>query len=126
MAWVTPVYNRTAGARMTATDMDRICGNINFLNSNSALPTGWTANDIVTVDDWSDILAALERARKALGYTTSIKPTKAQTYQNVNNIEKLTAQLKAHADLLTLQKAAIVYTGDGTYTSDTPENWVRD
>lgn len=126
MAWVTPVYNRTAGARMTAADMIRICGNINYLNNNSALPVNWTTNSIITVTHWANILSALERARKALGYTTSIKPTNAQTYQNVNNIERLTAQLRARADLISRQKSAIVYSGDGVYTSSTPENWVRD
>ena len=126
MAWVTPVYNRVAGARMTAADMNRICGNINYLNSTTTLKTNWTDNDIVSVTAWNTILRWLEKARTALGYKTTLKPTTAQTYQNVNNIERLTAQLKAYADLLTLQKSAIVYVGDGVYTSETPENWSRD
>ncbi|MCR4711470.1 MAG: hypothetical protein K5707_04150 [Clostridia bacterium] len=125
MAWITPVYNRVPGARMTAADMNRICGNIKHLYSAATVKTNWTDNDIVEVTHWKNILSGLEKARAALGYTTTIKPTNAQTYQNINNIERLTAQLKARADLFAKQKAAAIYAGDGIYTSATPENWIR-
>lgn len=125
MAWVTPVYNRVPGARMTAADMNRICGNINYLYAAANLPVDWTSNDLVSVTMWKKILSGLDKAKTALGYTTTIKPTNAQTYQNVNNIERLTALLKTQADFIKQQKTAVVYTGDGIYPSLTPENWSR-
>ena len=74
-------YKRTSSdARMTATDMNRICANTNEI-CGASLKTDWTSNDIVDDQTWftvCDLTAAL--GRYEITYSTD--------YRNVNRIER--------------------------------------
>lgn len=101
MAWITPVTNRTSGsAMMTYEDMNRITGNIGYLYDlcrsegitiagSRISKTEWTQNDIISVSDWSNLLACLGNARTAVGYVAT-GPTYLMTWDNINEVEKQT------------------------------------
>lgn len=78
---ITPVYNRTSSNnRMTATDMNRICANVNEICGGS-LKTNWTSSDIVDAETWYGIC---DRVSYLGRYTI----THGTDYINVNNIER--------------------------------------
>ena len=55
MAWTEPVTDRTQTSRCTYEDMNRISGNINYLQD-SALKDDYTNDDIVTLVQWQSIV----------------------------------------------------------------------
>lgn len=102
MAWITPVTDRTDGtARMTASDMDRITGNLDYLATEttsaglsgavSPAKTAWTTDDIITVTDWSDILASLDSILATLQLPTG-GANDSMIYWNINVVESLSLQ----------------------------------
>ena len=59
MAWITPKTDRTgAEPRTTATDMNRIAGNLNVLTSGS-FKDDYTTSDIVLKTDWTSLINAV-------------------------------------------------------------------
>ena len=78
---ITPIFNRTSSdARMTYTDMNRICSNINEI-CGGALKTTWTNSDIVDEGTWC---AICDLARSLGRYPV----TYDADYINVNHIER--------------------------------------
>lgn len=60
MAWITPKTDRTgAEPRTTATDMNRIAGNLNVLTGGS-FKDNYTNNDIVLKSDWTALINAVQ------------------------------------------------------------------
>ena len=47
MAWLTPDTEWSAGERLTYSDFNRICGNLNELAGDSALKTTWSEDDFL-------------------------------------------------------------------------------
>ena len=121
--WQTPVTNRTDGARMTASDMNRIVGNILVVYPKASFTvTTYTNNDYVAVTAFNEIYTNLHIAAQALGVNAQGISTE-QTYNNMNHIENVTALCKAKIDLIAAQNIANIYSGDDLYAGD--NNYVR-
>lgn len=105
MAWVTPVTDRTDGsAMMTATDMDRITGNIAYLfdyatqeghapSGSTVTKTSWTINDIIERSFWEAMLTTLANICEAVEYVPETDPTNAMEWENINHIEDITNRI---------------------------------
>lgn len=105
MAWVTPVTDRTDGsAMMTATDMDRITGNIAYLfdyatqeghapSGSTVTKTSWTINDIIERSFWEAMLTTLANICEAVEYVPEADPTNAMEWENINHIEDITNRI---------------------------------
>lgn len=103
--WVTPVTNRTDGTwRMTYIDMNRITGNLDYLFNvlpgkgfrpagETVKKTSWTQNDIITIDDWADILSVLGALAAAVSYTPDQDPDTMMSWDNINNVESITWEI---------------------------------
>ena len=103
--WITPVTDRTDGsAMMTAADMDRITGNIDYLfdyataeghaPAGSTVPkTSWTQNDIIELDFWEAMLTTLSNIMAAVFYVPEVEPDYAMDWENMNNIETISYSL---------------------------------
>lgn len=79
MAWITPVTNRMSpDTRTTATDMNRIAGNLNILTGGS-FKDNYTSDDIVKLADWNALIDALRNWNHNITYET--------TWTNFNLIE---------------------------------------
>ncbi|MBR3171302.1 MAG: hypothetical protein IKF22_08660 [Lachnospiraceae bacterium] len=100
MAWVTPVTNRNATARMTYLDMNRISGNISYLynyakdhgydvQGDDVSQTTWTQNDIISYDFWYSMTGVLGEVREAAGLDKSVNYP-ATNYYSVNSLERYT------------------------------------
>lgn len=110
MAWQEPVTDRTDGAYMTASDCNRITGNLRYLDSNAVLPADVTQEDILT--DWMDkVLAALRPLCLTLGVPVGAV-SGVWTYSNINHIEALIQACANKVTLLQKQAAHTVYAGD--------------
>lgn len=110
MAWTEPVTDRVGGAYMTATDCNRITGNLRYLDSSAALPADVTEEDILT--DWMDkVLGVLRGLCLTLGVPVGAL-SGVWTYSNINHIEALILACKDKVDLLQRQTALTVYAGD--------------
>lgn len=97
MAWQTPVIDRENGqTRTTYADMNRINGNLNIICGTN-LREDYTANDIVTVDEWQATVAAAQSKN-----TFGLNITDATTYTNLNNIEKIPYYIQYGIKPLTL------------------------
>lgn len=78
MPWIEPVTNRVAGSRTTATDMNRICGNI--LYKGGSLPkSSYISSDIVEAATWNKIVRYAKTSDPSVDYST--------LYSNLNKIE---------------------------------------
>ena len=109
MAWIEPVTDRqNSQTRTTADDMNRICGNINFLWATS-LKTDFTAADIVTLAQWNAILRNTNEIADLLGISEAADST---LYTNLNYIESIA---KAYKDLGPLWPAEDLYPADNLY-----------
>lgn len=110
MAWTEPVTDRVGGAYMTATDCNRITGNLRYLDSSATLPADVTEADILT--DWMDkVLGVLRGLCLTLGVPVGALDG-AWTYSNINQMEALILACKGKVDLLQRQAALTVYAGD--------------
>lgn len=110
MPWITPVYDRTDGARMTAADCNRITGNLAFLGG-SNLPDDVTSDDILTPAWMTAVLAALKQVCEA-SQVESDGVDRAWTYTNINAIEYLIYQCYQMQDALALQQPLTIYSGE--------------
>lgn len=129
--WQEPVTNRTSGeARMTVQDMNRITQNINYLRergrslgfvfgeSTDTSKTSWIYNDIISVEEWEDILQALAGLALGVGYSYSTAPNNDMTYTNINNIESITLGVAERLRLLRSQAALAHYADTEVYSGD--------
>lgn len=102
MAWIEPVTDRTDGsARMTYIDMNRITGNINAVRELArtegyAVPgsditkTLWIKNDIITKQQWLEVLDSLTTVARAVSYSYENSPDNSMYYENINIVEDIT------------------------------------
>ena len=130
MAWVTPVTNRTDGnSRMTATDMDRITGNIAYLfdyataeghspQGSTVTKTSWTQNDIIDKSFWESMLVVLSNICDAVNYNPDTQPTNVMDYENINNIETISYNLNNIIANINRMSAINHWVGDEFFTGD--------
>lgn len=128
MAWITPVTDRTDGARHTLSDQNRIAGNLDWLATETSArqlysgptitKTVYTYNDYITVNEWANILEVLTALISALNVTAEETATDAMTYTNMNNVESLTLAVYEKYQQLLDQANANHYAGDGSYSAD--------
>lgn len=128
MAWITPITDRTDGARHTLSDQNRIAGNLDWLATEtrshqlysgpSVTKSAYTHNDYMDVTYWPNLLEVLTALITALNVTTEETATDAMTWQNMNAVESLTLAVYERYQLLLSQANANNYSGDGSYTAD--------
>lgn len=106
--WRTPVTDRTSGTdRMRYTDMIRITENINYvmeiardkgysIYGEEIYKTNWVRNDIITKEDWTEILGTLRAVAEGIHYAyyDDEEPSFAMTFRNINIVEELTFKFK--------------------------------
>ena len=124
MAWITPVTDRTNTARLTAEDVNRITGNINYLIATS-LKTDWTTNDFLTLTAFNEILSGTKTAALKYGVFIYTEPDTAQTWENYNNIENLLLQCKNVLDFWDAQGVAQKHLNQGIYLNAQYSNYLR-
>lgn len=102
MAWIEPVTDRTDGsARMTYADMNRITNNINAVRElartegytvpgSDITKTLWIKNDIITKQQWLQILDSLATVARAVSYSYENSPDNSMYYENINIVEDIT------------------------------------
>lgn len=129
-AWVTPVTDRTDGsAMMTATDMNRITGNIDYLfdyataeglsPSGSTVPkTSWTKNDIIERSTWEATLETLSNLCECVEYNPEANPTNEMEYENINNVETISRNLYYIIQNIRYQANNNHWVGDNIYVGD--------
>lgn len=92
MAWITPVTDRTSGsAMMTAEDMNRITGDVKYLEeeltgSSTISKTSWTNSDFIYASFWHEMLGIIEDLLDLAGITGEVM-TDLMTYDNINAVE---------------------------------------
>lgn len=124
MEWVTPKTDWSPNDNVTYEDMNRIAGNINFLYQQELLKADYTANDIVTINQWSDIVKSITDLSRGVGVDASMSDMDV-TAENFNDVESLTLMTKEMFDLIFDQISANVYVGDDLCASTSPENYTR-
>ena len=128
MAWITPVTDRTDGARHTLTDQNRIAGNLDWLVTELSaheLYSGrtvdkvvYTHNDYMDVTYWPNLLDVLVDLLAATSLEQSETVTNDMTWQNMNAVESLTLAVHERYQKLLDQANANHYSGDGSYAAD--------
>ena len=128
MAWITPVTDRTDGARHTLTDQNRIAGNLDWLATEtrshqlysgpSVTKSAYTYNDYMDVTHWPNLLEVLTALQSALNIEATETATNDMTWQNMNAVESLTLAVYGRYQLLLKQANINHYSGDGSYTAD--------
>ena len=126
--WSTPVIDREYGSKMTVTDMNRITNNINYLAEHLAehslyfgpkvSKTEWIHNDYVTLDQWKEILTALDSMVLATYIDIPAPGTEETTYENINNVETIILLLRERMDLLMGLGALNHYADTEVWTGD--------
>lgn len=128
MAWITPITDRTDGARHTLTDQNRIAGNLDWLATEtrshqlysgpSVTKTAYTYNDYMDVTYWPNLLEVLTALQSALNIEATETATDDMTWQNMNAVESLTLAVYERYQMLLRQANANNYSGDGSYSAD--------
>ena len=130
MAWVTPVTDRTDGsAMMTAVDMNRITGNIDYLfdyataeglsPSGSTVPkTSWTKNYIIERSTWEATLETLSNLCECVEYIPETDPTNAMEFENINNVEQISLNLYNIIANIGRMSAINHWAGDDLFAGD--------
>ncbi|MGI6721055.1 MAG: hypothetical protein ACOX4I_00640 [Anaerovoracaceae bacterium] len=111
MAWVDPYTDWAPYDRFTYEDMNRICGNINYLIGMDSLRTNWTQDDILDRADWQPVKNTVNALALAVKLT-HIAVTDALTSDNIDNLETIISELKAPIDLRLIQKRATRHCGE--------------
>lgn len=124
MTWVTPVITWSNGNRFTCDDMNRINGNVNFLDSTADLRTDYTTNDFLTVADWNALTSALNKLIAVTGLQATVQGWDG-TAETFNGIEGLIQDLYDRIGLVQKQAPATIYSGDDLYVATPVENYVR-
>lgn len=113
MAWQTPKTNWSSVDNATYEDMNRICGNINYLLGEEVLTKVYTADDYVYLPEWLAIVGAFMLVQVAAGIVDPEKPTDAITSYNFNLIESVCLLAKPVIDYKRSQENALNYVGEG-------------
>lgn len=99
--WTEPVTNRAdSSERMTYIDMNRITQNLAWLyaecqeqnitvTGSIISKTTWVNNDIITVEEWAEILTCLDNVCNAVSYTPASTPTYDMLWSNINLVEEM-------------------------------------
>ena len=126
MAWITPITDRSTGARCDESDMNRIAGNLDWLATETAQKqiysgatiskTTYINNDYVSVSDWENILEVLNDLVDGLNVTVEGAADMSTTYTNFNTVESITLAIYNKYQLLLSQANANHYAGDSIYT----------
>lgn len=111
MAWVDPCTDWAPYDRFTYGDMNRICGNINYLMGVDNLRTDWAQDDILKLADWQPVKNTVNALASAVKLT-HIAVTDALTSDNIDNLETIISELKTPIDLRFMQKRATRHCGD--------------
>ena len=118
MTWMEPKTDWSGTDRVTSTDMNRICGNLNVIYPDGKLKEDYTDNDFVTVTQWHQILSSL---RVMLAVTGLPQPAlgNEMTSETFSQVEDLTLQIRNQILYLLDQTKASSYSGDLVYAADT-------
>ena len=122
MAWVTPIYNRTAGTYYSAADLNRIEGDVQYLTDLLATygytvivttKTDWVQTDIPTETDMERMLGNVQNlvdVYQTMPDTPALPITMTRiTYTDANTIERAFEDVKI---LIQYMIAAFRYSGD--------------
>lgn len=126
MAWITPITDRSTGARCDESDMNRIAGNLDWLATGAAQKqiyfgatiskTNYTNNDYVSVNDWENILEVLNDLVDDLNVTIEDSADMSTTYANFNTVESITLAIYNKYQLLLSQANNNHFAGDNIFT----------
>lgn len=112
MAWIEPKTNWTPDDMATAEDMNRIFGNIEWLDTHDDYPHVFTEADIVELQEWSEIKDKLIRVATQEEYIFS-EPDNRAAYDNFNNVEDILEKIKPQNDARWNMHKANHYSGQG-------------
>lgn len=118
MTWIEPKTDWSGTDRVTSTDMNRICGNLNIVYPDGKLKDDYMDNDFVTISQWHQILSSLQTMLAVTGLTESI-PGDEMTSETFSQVESLTLQIRNQILYLLDQTKASVYSGELIYAADT-------
>jgi hypothetical protein len=118
MKWNEPKTDWTSSDRVTPSDMNRICGNLNVLLPTGNLKEDFTFNDFVTVSQWQSILTALNQLSAVTGLNAPL-PGSDMTAETFNQVEGLIQMFKDRIEVLLNQTKASSYSGDSIYAAET-------
>ena len=102
MAWLTPDTEWSAGERLTYSDFNRICGNLNELAGDSALKTTWS-------EAWKAVAARTAQLAAAANLGDVLIDTRV-TAENIQTIEQVTARVRVYIDLVEENEKYPLYT----------------
>lgn len=111
MAWITPKTDWSSGDNVTADDMNRICGNLNYLLDEERLTKVYTYKDYVFLTEWQAIASALGDVQTFLGMEADT-PDNQTTAYNFNLVESYCEQYKPLVDKIRAQRSANKYVGE--------------
>ena len=109
MAWLTPDTEWSAGERLTHSDFNRICGNLNELAGDSALKTTWTEDDFLDLAAWKAVAARTAQLAAAANLGDVLIDTRV-TAENIQTIEQVTARVRVYIDLVEENEKYPLYT----------------
>lgn len=118
MTWIEPKTDWSGSDRVTSTDMNRICGNLNVIYPDGKLKEDYTDNDFVTVTQWHQILSSLKTMLAVTGLSEPI-PGDEMTSETFSQVESLTLEIRNQILYLLDQTKASSYSGDLVYAADT-------
>lgn len=120
MAYTGVKTDWSAADFMTASDLNRIAGNINYLYPDADLKDDYTSNDFLKEAEWNLILVVLDKLKVTLGINTPL-PNNTMDFNTFNELESLVLELKTRQDFVFRQDVANHYVGE-LYTT---ENYTR-
>ena len=133
--WRTPVTDRTSSTdRMRYTDMIRITENINYLMEaarmrgyqvlgNEISKTVWEHNDIITRDQWTEILTSLDSVATGIFYEYEEDPNYYMTWRNINVVEDITFKCKNIIEQSIDMSRLNHWVGDPVFAADGSNNY---
>ena len=119
MAWLTPDTEWSAGERLTYSDFNRICGNLNELAGDSALKTTWSEDDFLDLAAWKAVAARTAQLAAAANLGDVLIDTRV-TAENIQTIEQVTARVRVYIDLVEENEKYPLYTNQvyaGTHSA---------
>ena len=125
MAWITPYTDWTSSDRVLPADMNRIAGNLNYLDPASTLKDDYTSNDMVTAAQWSNILDEINKLSLFTGTFFDVMPDGEITASNFNAVESITQSFYDRIEFMLRQNVAQGYANDPIYASAIPDQYVR-
>jgi hypothetical protein len=118
MTWINPKTDWSGADRVTSSDMNRICGNLNVVYPDGKLKDDYTDNDFVTISQLHQILAALQTMLAVTGLPQPALGNE-MTSETFSQVEDLTLQIRNQILYLLDQTKAASYSGDLVYAADT-------